>query len=103
MLGILPSNKVGREKGAILQVCDSCNCQEAVRDSYNHWEAVCDSYNHREAVCDSYNHREAVCDSYNHREAVCDSALSKKNPFFFKKKVRIDTYMLPLGQCNIMR
>ena len=63
VLGILPSNKVGREKGAILQVCDSCNCQEAVCDSYNHWEAV--------------------CDSYNHREAVCDSSLSKKNLFFF--------------------
>ena len=73
MLGILPSNKVGREKGAVLQVCDSCSCQEA------------------------------VCDSYNHREAVCDSSLSKKNLFFFLKKVRIDTYMLPLGQYNIMR
>ena len=84
MLGILPSNKVGREKGAFLPVRDSYNC--------------------REAVCDSYNCREAVCDSYNCREAVRNSSLSMKNLFFFKKKkVRIGTYILPLGHCNILR
>ena len=74
MLGILPSNKVGREKGAFLPVRDSYNC------------------------------REAVCDSYNCREAVRNSSLSMKNLFFFKKKkVRIGTYILPLGHCNILR
>ena len=74
MLGILPSNKVGREKGAFLPVRDSYNC------------------------------REAVCDSYNCREAVRNSSLSMKNLFFLKKKkVRIGTYILPLGHCNILR